>query len=127
DICGHLWYGDNGRDAQRRETGSARNDKDWGEQTETLIAGAEKTRGGTCEVMFSSSTEMNGSVYTKDAPLITTSTEFGPGPMFHGNMWTEWQPVEGEPGDGLYYRTVQDFPGSHVAEGSSHPTEAKAK
>src|SRR5690606_40253146 len=59
-----------------------------------------------------------GSVYSKDALLLSHSTASGSGPMFRGNVWTEWNP---ENNGGLFYRTVPEPIGGGVAAGSQLP------
>jgi hypothetical protein len=113
-ICGSLWYGEESRE----EAGVTSADKDWGERSATFSDGTARTRGGDCEVMFSSATEMNGSVYSKDALLLSHSTASGSGPMFRGNVWTEWSP---ENNGGLFYRAVPEPVGGGVAAGSQLP------
>lgn len=114
EVCGSLWYGE----PSRAEQGVTSADEDWGEQSAPLSDGTDRTRGGTCEVMFSSATEMIGSVYSKDALLLSHSTASGSGPMFRGNVWTEWNP---ENNGGLFYRTVPEPIGGGVAAGSQLP------
>ncbi|WP_156760504.1 hypothetical protein [Microbacterium karelineae] len=127
-VCDLLWYdtddageGRSSRDAASSFQGAI---VDWGETGE--VAGAPVRRGGSCEVMFSSSSEMNGAVHSKDALLISSSTDDGAGPMFRDAVETGWSPTDSPAADpARTYRAFAPLPESEPAVGSRLPETAR--